>query len=139
MGFSSFIKFQAKKNKASTLSLLMVGTERLELSHLAALEPKSSASTNFATSPSGYQLSVGLFFKLWQRIKDSNLDERFWRPSCYHYTNPLLAILLNLLSKLVGTERLELSHLAALEPKSSASTNFATSPMAVYIIEIAGH
>ena len=30
----------------------MVGTERLELSHLAALEPKSSASTNFATSPS---------------------------------------------------------------------------------------
>jgi hypothetical protein len=36
----------------------------------------------------------------------------------------------------VGTERLELSHLAALEPKSSASTNFATSPMAVYIIEI---
>jgi hypothetical protein len=37
---------------------------------------------------------------------------------------------------LVGTERLELSHLAALEPKSSASTNFATSPMAVYIIEI---
>jgi hypothetical protein len=37
---------------------------------------------------------------------------------------------------MVGTERLELSHLAALEPKSSASTNFATSPMAVYIIEI---
>ena len=37
----------------------MVGTERLELSHLAALEPKSSASTNFATSPSGYQLNVG--------------------------------------------------------------------------------
>src|SRR5690606_9394251 len=30
------------------------------------------------------------FYKLWQRIKDSNLDERFWRPSCYHYTNPLL-------------------------------------------------
>ena len=29
----------------------MVGTERLELSHLAALEPKSSASTNSATSP----------------------------------------------------------------------------------------
>ena len=37
---------------------------------------------------------------------------------------------------MVGTERLELSHLAALEPKSSASTNFATSPMAVYIIGI---
>ena len=29
---------------------LMVRMERLELSHLAALEPKSSASTNFATS-----------------------------------------------------------------------------------------
>ena len=29
----------------------MVGTERLELSRVAPLEPKSSASTNFATSP----------------------------------------------------------------------------------------
>ena len=29
------------------------------------------------------------FLFIWQRIKDSNLDERFWRPSCYHYTNPL--------------------------------------------------
>lgn len=29
---------------------LMVRTERLELSHLAALEPKSSVSTNFTTS-----------------------------------------------------------------------------------------
>ena len=28
----------------------MVGLERLELSHLAAPEPKSGASTNFATS-----------------------------------------------------------------------------------------
>nr|DAR66425.1 MAG TPA: hypothetical protein [Caudoviricetes sp.] len=28
----------------------MVRTERLELSHLAAPEPKSGASTNFATS-----------------------------------------------------------------------------------------
>ena len=34
----------------------MVGTERLELSHLAALEPKSSASTNFATSPLNTQI-----------------------------------------------------------------------------------
>ncbi len=31
----------------------MVGAKRLELLHLAALEPKSSASTNFATPPSG--------------------------------------------------------------------------------------
>lgn len=29
----------------------MVGPERLELSHIAALDPKSSASTNFATGP----------------------------------------------------------------------------------------
>ena len=29
----------------------MVGAKRLELLHLAALEPKSSASTNFATPP----------------------------------------------------------------------------------------
>ena len=31
----------------------MVGAKRLELLHLAALEPKSSASTNFATPPDG--------------------------------------------------------------------------------------
>ena len=43
---------------------MMVGTERLELSHLAALEPKSSASTNFATSPSGYQHFVGFLKNL---------------------------------------------------------------------------
>lgn len=30
---------------------IMVGPERLELSHIAALDPKSSASTNFATGP----------------------------------------------------------------------------------------
>src|SRR5690606_7067526 len=50
---------------------MMVGTERLELSHLAALEPKSSASTNFATSPSGYQLSVGFlsYFGRGSRIR----------------------------------------------------------------------
>lgn len=29
----------------------MVGLERLELSRVAPLEPKSSASTNFATTP----------------------------------------------------------------------------------------
>ena len=29
----------------------MVGSERLELSRVAPLEPKSSASTNFATTP----------------------------------------------------------------------------------------
>ena len=29
----------------------MVGPERLELSHIAAPDPKSGASTNFATGP----------------------------------------------------------------------------------------
>ena len=48
-----------KKARHQPCFNMMVGTERLELSHLAALEPKSSASTNFATSPSGYQLSAG--------------------------------------------------------------------------------
>ena len=37
--------------------LNMVGAKRLELLHLAALEPKSSASTNFATPPMGMHLS----------------------------------------------------------------------------------
>ena len=32
-------------------SLKMVGPERLELSQIAPLDPKSSASTNFATGP----------------------------------------------------------------------------------------
>ena len=34
--------------------LTVVRTERLELSHLAAPEPKSGASTNFATSAKKY-------------------------------------------------------------------------------------
>ncbi len=45
-------------------------------------------------------------------------------------------VLILLYNLMVGAKRLELLHLAALEPKSSASTNFATPPMAVYIIEI---
>ena len=41
----------ARKNPEADLSRRgMVRTERLELSHLAALEPKSSVSTNFTTS-----------------------------------------------------------------------------------------
>lgn len=35
---------------------IMVGLERLELSHLTALEPKSSASTNSATAPFRYSI-----------------------------------------------------------------------------------
>ena len=34
----------------------------------------------------------------------------------------------------MGPERLELSHIAALDPKSSASTNFATGPDRIYLI-----
>ena len=46
------IKLQAiKKHDKNHAFSNMVGTERLELSRIAALEPKSSASTNFATSP----------------------------------------------------------------------------------------
>lgn len=40
-----------------------MGSERLELSHIAALDPKSSASTNFATSPR-------FFNGYWFRIKN---------------------------------------------------------------------
>ena len=39
--------------RCCTQAALMVRKERLELSRLAALEPKSSASTNFATSAVG--------------------------------------------------------------------------------------
>ena len=39
-----------KKAARKLLILSVVRTERLELSHLSAPEPKSGASTNFATS-----------------------------------------------------------------------------------------
>src|SRR5690606_2083742 len=103
---------------------MMVGTERLELSHLAALEPKSSASTNFATSPRGIYI-MEIISSSQHAYKKTTLVVFNENESRFYCT-----------CRLVGTERLELSHLAALEPKSSASTNFATSPMAVYIIEI---
>ena len=46
-------EIRAQKNQHELVCLvllLMVRKERLELSHLAAPEPKSGASTNFATS-----------------------------------------------------------------------------------------
>ncbi len=48
----------------------MVGTERLELSRVAPLEPKSSASTNFATSPflCNYQIDYMVICYLMVRI-----------------------------------------------------------------------
>ena len=42
--------YSVKKAARKLLILSVVRTERLELSHLAAPEPKSGASTNFATS-----------------------------------------------------------------------------------------
>ena len=30
-----------------------------------------------------------LLFRKWQGQKDSNPQQRFWRPTCYHYTMPL--------------------------------------------------
>lgn len=36
-----------------------MGPERLELSHIAALDPKSSASTNFATGPRFFGKKLG--------------------------------------------------------------------------------
>ena len=43
-------RFRSKQNKITVMPLISMRTERLELSHLAILEPKSSASTNSATS-----------------------------------------------------------------------------------------
>ena len=48
--------------------LAMVRKKRLELLHLAALEPKSSASTNFATSASAYWTE-----REWWLQRESNL------------------------------------------------------------------
>ena len=45
----------------------MVRKERLELSHLAILEPKSSASTNSATSANSFGLSLVVVTKWWLR------------------------------------------------------------------------
>ncbi len=44
----------------------MVGSERLELSRVAPLEPKSSASTNFATTPDfiNFRLDVAYYIRL---------------------------------------------------------------------------
>ena len=46
-------------NNQVLFSYILVRMERLELSHLAALEPKSSASTNFATSASMRSAIIG--------------------------------------------------------------------------------
>ena len=48
------------KSKIIVLLLSMVGAKRLELLHLAALEPKSSASTNFATPHLGHLFKINV-------------------------------------------------------------------------------
>ncbi len=64
----------------------MVGTERLELSHLAALEPKSSASTNFATSPtrvltmSDFNLFKNLFILQLNKLSGGDGETRTLTP-----------------------------------------------------------
>ena len=35
------------------------------------------------------RIFAGVF--IWQGQKDSNPQQRFWRPTCYHYTMPLIA------------------------------------------------
>ncbi len=55
----------------------MVREARLELAHLAAPEPKSGASTNFATPAYNFSekktRSASLSFKIWLGYQDSNL------------------------------------------------------------------
>ena len=36
-------------------------------------------------------LPIGKRVFFWQGQKDSNPQERFWRPLCYHYIMPLMA------------------------------------------------
>ena len=69
--------------KQNTYFLNLVGAKRLELLHLAALEPKSSASTNFATPPMDVYISDKL--SCWQVlfIKKTCI----WKLMLFSYTN----------------------------------------------------
>ncbi len=49
------LKFN-KKNRSKLSGFSFVQAERLELSHLAALDPKSSVSTNSTTPANGMQI-----------------------------------------------------------------------------------
>ena len=92
----------------------MVRTERLELSHLAALEPKSSVSTNFTTSAryGNENARLGLAFSgIWGGRWESN--PRHQEPqSCALPTElrpPYCICLLNLPDR-------QMAHPAGLEP-----------------------
>ena len=101
----------------------MVRKERLELSHPKILEPKSSASTNSATS-------AFLSQKRWLEYQDLNLGKAGSKPAALPLgdtptkSNLIISVPIK---NMVRKERLELSHPKILEPKSSASTNSATS------------
>ncbi len=114
----------------------MVRKERLELSHLAILEPKSSASTNSATS--AYLFSSHSYCKKeWLGYQDLNLGMPRSKPGALPLgdipTNNFIVDCFNSNQRMVRKERLELSHLAILEPKSSASTNSATSAYLFFV------
>src|SRR5690606_41551964 len=93
-----------------------------------------SSCSDFATSPSGYHLKVGFLLPFFaDRRSSDRCYGLLYASLTYQFQAKKNQVIASSLL-MVGTERLELSHLAALEPKSSASTNFATSPLAVYII-----
>ena len=56
----------------SVLRSLLVQAERLELSHLAALDPKSSVSTN-STTPATFQLNWGANINNSCKLQSSSL------------------------------------------------------------------
>ncbi len=57
----------------------MVGLERLELSHLAALEPKSSASTNSATAPFRHSIIISVQIQTpYRQLTDSVVRLSGW-------------------------------------------------------------
>ncbi len=106
----------------------MVRKKRLELLRLTAPEPKSGASTNFATSANCIDnliaqiidVMAGLlgFEPRYDGIKTRCLTA--WRQT-------YCVLMIDIILIMVRKKRLELLHLAAPEPKSGASTNFATS------------
>ncbi len=125
--------------KCFPLKESMVRSERLELSHLAAPEPKSGASTNSATTASCFLVTkvIGITLPTFCNGRATWIRTREWRhqkPLPYRLAIALQVLVFQLsafhLRKvMVRSERLELSHLAAPEPKSGASTNSATTAL----------
>ncbi len=111
--------------------LNMVRKGRLELPHLAAPEPKSGASTNFATSATcsidnSTWIDYRIIVVIWQVYLDSNQGMAASKAAALPLGDRPTADSLRYLN-MVRKGRLELPHLAAPEPKSGASTNFAIS------------